>query len=136
VLDKSECLSADVSGAFDPTFPDVFEKKNACYINYGAVLSKYGGSRGKGGSNDASAEFLGKIRRLFDNAGVIWQTAELGKVDLGGGGTVAKFVANLGPEVVDIGVPVLSMHAPCEIVAKTDVYSAYLGFSAFIGAGE
>ena len=134
VIEKSRCLSADVNGAFDPTFPDVNEKKNAAYLNYGAVMSKYTGVRGKSGSNDASAEFIGAIRRIFDDNGVIWQTAELGKVDEGGGGTVAKFIANLGMEVVDIGVPVLSMHAPMEVVAKTDVYSAYRAFAAFLNA--
>jgi len=132
VLGRSECLSADVNGAFDPTFPDVHEKKNACYLGYGAVMSKYTGARGKSGTSDASAEFVGKIRRLLDDAGVHWQTAELGKVDAGGGGTVAKFIANLGADVIDLGVPVLSMHAPLEVVAKTDVYSAYCAFLAFI----
>ncbi|MDR2908600.1 MAG: aminopeptidase [Oscillospiraceae bacterium] len=134
VLQRSECLSADVNAAFDPTFPDAFEKKNTCYINYGTVMTKYTGSRGKSGSSDASAEFVGRVRRIFEDAGVHWQTGELGKVDGGGGGTVAKFIANLGPDVVDIGVPVLSMHAPCEIVGKTDVYSTWRGFSAFMGA--
>ncbi len=132
VLEKSQCLSADVNAAFDPTFPDVHEKKNACYLNYGAVMSKYTGAGGKGGTNDASAEFVGRIRRIFDEAGVIWQTAELGKVDAGGGGTVAKFISRLGADVVDIGVPVLSMHAPFEVVAKTDVYQAYKAFGAFV----
>ena len=132
VLEKSECLSADVNAAFDPTFPEVHEKKNASYLNYGAVMSKYTGSGGKGGTNDASAEFVGRIRRVFDEAGVIWQTAELGKVDAGGGGTVAKFISRLGADVVDIGVPVLSMHAPFEVVAKADVYSAYKAFEAFV----
>ena len=132
VLEASECLSADVNGAFDPTFPDVHDKKNCCYLGYGAVMSKYTGARGKAGTSDASAEFVGKLRRLFDDAGVHWQSSELGKVDMGGGGTVAKFIANLGADVVDIGVPVLSMHAPMEVVGKTDVYSAYRAFLAFI----
>ena len=132
VLESSECLSADVNGAFDPTFPDVHDKKNTCYIGYGAVMSKYTGARGKAGTSDASAEFTGKIRNLLDSAGVNWQTAELGKVDAGGGGTVAKFIAHLGADVIDLGVPVLSMHAPMEVVAKTDVYSAYRAFQAFI----
>ena len=136
VLEKSECLSADVNAAFDPTFPDVHEKKNASYLNYGAVMSKYTGSGGKGGTNDASAEFVGRIRRIFDEARVIWQTAELGKVDAGGGGTVAKFISRLGADVVDIGVPVLSMHAPFEVVAKADVYSAYKAFGAFVANEE
>jgi len=135
VLEKSECISADVNGAFDPTFPDVHDKKNCCYIGYGAVMSKYTGARGKASTNDASAEFVGKIRRLFDGAKVQWQTAELGKIDHGGGGTVAKFIANLGADVVDIGVPVLSMHAPMEVVGKIDVYNAYRAFHAFIIQG-
>ena len=133
VLEKSECLSADVNAAFDPTFPDVHDRKNACYIGYGAVMSKYTGARGKYSTSDASAEFVGKLRRLFDSEGVHWQSAALGKVDAGGGGTVAKFVANLGADVVDIGVPVLSMHAPLEVVGKVDVYSTYRSFLAFIG---
>ncbi|MCL2580246.1 MAG: aminopeptidase [Oscillospiraceae bacterium] len=132
VFEASECLSADVNGAFDPTFPEVNDKKNCAYIGYGAVMSKYTGARGKAGTNDASAEFVGKIRRLFDQSGVHWQTAELGKVDMGGGGTVAKFISNLGADVVDIGVPVLSMHAPFEVVGKLDVYNTYKGFLAFI----
>jgi len=132
VLEKSECLSADVNGAFDPTFPDVNDKKNCCYIGYGAVMSKYTGARGKSSTNDASAEFVGKVRRLFDSEDIHWQSAELGKVDAGGGGTVAKFISNLGADVVDIGVPVLSMHAPMEVVGKTDVYNAYRAFLAFI----
>ena len=132
VLEKSECLSADVNAAFDPTFPDVHDRKNTCYIGYGAVMSKYTGARGKNSTNDASAEFVGKLRNLFDSEGVHWQSAALGKVDAGGGGTVAKFVANLGADVVDMGVPVLSMHAPFEVVGKTDVYSMYRGFLAFI----
>ena len=132
VIEKSECLSADVNGAFDPTFADVNDKKNCCYIGYGAVMSKYTGARGKAGTNDASAEFVGKIRRLLNGGGVRWQTAELGKVDAGGGGTVAKFISNLGADVVDIGVPVLSMHAPLEVVGKLDVYNTYRAFLVFI----
>ena len=131
VIRKSECLSADVTAAFDPTFPDVMEKKNSAFINKGVAVMKYTGSRGKSGTSDASAEFMGKIRALLDNAGVIWQIGELGKVDEGGGGTVAKYVANLDIDVVDIGVPVLSMHSPYETVSKTDVYMAYKAFSEF-----
>ncbi len=134
VLQKSRCLSADVAAAFDPTFPDVSEKKNNCYMNYGAVMVKYTGSRGKSGTSDASAEFVSQISRIFDAAGVLWQTTELGKVDMGGGGTVAKYIANLGASVVDIGVPVFSMHSPFEVVSKIDVYSAYRAFVAFLGA--
>ncbi len=131
VLRKSECLSADVTAAFDPTFSDVLERRNAAYINKGVAVMKYTGSGGKGGTSDASAEYMGKIRAMLDNANVVWQVGELGKVDAGGGGTVAKYVANLDIDVVDIGVPVLSMHAPFETVSKLDVYMAYKAFSEF-----
>lgn len=131
VLAKSECLSADVNAAFDPTFPEVNERRNAAFLNHGVCVTKYTGSRGKGGTSDASAEFMGKVRRLLDKEDVLWQTAELGKVDEGGGGTVAMYIANLGVDVVDVGVPVLSMHAPYEVVSKIDVYSAYRAFDAF-----
>lgn len=133
VLQNSQCLSADVNAAFDPTFPDVLEKRNTAYLGYGTCVTKYTGSGGKSSTNEASAEFVGKIRRLFDNAGIIWQTGELGKVDHGGGGTVAKYISKLGADVIDIGVPVLSMHAPYEVVSKNDVYQVYLAFKAFIG---
>lgn len=125
VLSMSECLSADVNAGFDPTFPSVHDKYNCCTLNNGCVITKYTGSRGKSGTSDASAEFMGKIRRILDDAGVSWQIGELGAVDEGGGGTVAKYVANLNIDVVDLGVPVLSMHAPYEIVSKADVYSTY-----------
>lgn len=131
VIRKSECLSADVTAAFDPTFPDVMERRNSAFINKGVAVMKYTGSGGKGGTSDASAEFMGKVRAMLDNAGVVWQVGELGKVDAGGGGTVAKYVANLDIDVVDIGVPVLSMHAPFETVSKLDVYMAYKAFSEF-----
>ncbi len=133
-LENSKCLSADVNAAFDPTFPDVTEKRNAARVNYGAVITKYTGSRGKGGTSDASAEFVGWIRKILDDKGVVWQTGELGKVDLGGGGTVAKYIANLGVDVVDLGVPVLSMHAPFEVVSKFDVYMTYLAVKALFEA--
>ncbi len=132
VLSNSECLSADVNAAFDPTFPSVMEKKNSSYINYGVVLTKYTGARGKSGTSDASAEYTGRIRTLMNKNNVIWQTGELGKVDAGGGGTVAAYIANLNVDVIDLGVPVLSMHAPYEIVAKADVYMAYRAFRVFI----
>ncbi len=132
VLRASECLSADVNAGFDPTYPSVHDKLNAAYLNKGIVVTKYTGSRGKSSTNDAHAEFMSKVRTLFDNEKVAWQTGELGKVDEGGGGTVAKYVANLGVEVVDVGVPVLSMHAPFEIVSKLDVYMAFKGFKAFL----
>jgi aspartyl aminopeptidase len=134
VLAKSQCLSADVTAAFDPTFPDVAEKRNTAYAGYGACIMKYTGAGGKSGTNDASAEFMGRVRLLLDKAGVIWQTGELGKVDAGGGGTVAMLISKLGADVVDIGVPVLSMHAPLEVVSKLDVYSTYLAFKAFLEA--
>ena len=130
VLANSLCLSADVNAAFDPIYPEVMESRNCCYINGGVVLTKYTGSRGKGGTSDASAETMGTMRRLMDKAGVVWQVGELGKVDLGGGGTVAKYVANLNVDTVDLGVPVLSMHAPLEVVSKLDVYMAHRAFSA------
>ena len=121
-LRNSNCLSADVNAAMDPTFPDVIEKKNASFLNHGVVVTKYTGHGGKYSTNDASAEYLARIRALLDDAGIIWQTGELGKVDIGGGGTVAKYIANLGVDVVDLGVAVLSMHAPFEVTAKLDVY--------------
>jgi aspartyl aminopeptidase len=134
VLERTRCLSADVNAAFDPTFPDVVEKGNASYINYGLVMTKYTGSRGKAGTSDCSAEFIGVVRKLFEDNNIIYQTGELGKVDFGGGGTVAAYLANLGMDVLDIGVPVISMHSPFELVAKTDVYETYKGFKAFYNA--
>lgn len=131
VLSNSKCLSADVNAAHDPTFPDVTERRNTCYLNYGVVITKYTGSRGKGGTSDASAEFVGEVNRILDKHNVLWQTAELGKVDQGGGGTVAQYIANLNVDVIDIGVPVLSMHAPLEVTSKIDVYSTYKAFAAF-----
>ena len=131
VFAKSQCLSADVTAAYDPTFSDVSERRNCAFLNYGVCMMKYTGARGKSGSSDASAEFIGKMRTLFDDAGVIWQTGELGKVDIGGGGTVAAYLANLNIDTVDVGVPVLSMHAPLEVVSKIDVYMAYEAFAAF-----
>ena len=130
-LDRSYCLSADVNAAFDPNFPTPYEKRNAAKINYGVSISKYTGARGKSGSSDASAELMGKIRTLFNDNNVLWHVAELGKVEAGGGGTIAQYVANLGVETVDCGVPVLSMHAPFEVVSKLDVYMAYKAFHAF-----
>ncbi len=133
LVSNSECLSADVNAAFDPTFTDVVEKRNAAFLNKGVVVTKFTGSRGKSGTSDASAEFVGRVRALMENNSIIWQTGELGKVDLGGGGTVAAYIANLGMDVIDVGVPVLAMHAPYEIVAKTDVYMTYKAFCAFLG---
>ena len=130
-LRNSKCLSADVNAGTDPTFQDVMERRNAAFLNYGVVITKYTGARGKSGTSDASAEYVAEIRDLLDNAGVVWQTGELGKVDAGGGGTVAMYIANLGVDVVDLGVPVLSMHAPFETTAKFDIYMAYLAMKAF-----
>ena len=130
-LRNSKCLSADVNAATDPTFQDVMERKNASFLNHGVVITKYTGARGKCGTSDASAEYVAEIRAMLDNAGIVWQTGELGKVDLGGGGTVAMYIANLGVDVVDLGVPVLSMHAPFETTAKYDIYMAYLAMKAF-----
>ena len=124
-LRNSKCLSADVNAGLDPTFKDVMEPKNAAKLNYGAVITKYTGSRGKSGTSDASAEYVAEIRAMLDAAGILWQTGELGRVDLGGGGTVAMYIANMGVDVVDLGVPVLSMHAPFEVVSKLDVYETY-----------
>ncbi len=132
VLSASECLSADVNAAFDPTFPEVNERNNCAYINNGVCVTKFTGARGKSGTSDASAEYVGKVRRLLDRENVVWQTGELGKVDGGGGGTVAAYIANLNVDTIDVGVPVLSMHAPYEIVSKIDVYMAYRAFSVFM----
>ncbi len=134
VLSHSECLSADVNAAFDPTFPEPYEKRNSCFVNHGVVVTKYTGARGKYDTSDASAEYTGRIRRLLDDHHVVWQTGELGKVDAGGGGTVAKYIANLDVDVIDIGVPVLSMHSPYEVVSKLDVYMTYQAVSAFFGS--
>lgn len=132
VRSNSKCLSADVNAAYDPNFADVYEKRNSAMLSCGTCLSKYTGSRGKSGTSDATAEFVGFVRRIFAENGVIWQTSELGKVDAGGGGTVAMYIANHNIETVDLGVPVISMHAPYEVVSKADVYSTYKAFCAFI----
>jgi len=131
VLSKSKCLSADVSAAFDPTYASAYEPTNSCYINNGVGMSKYTGSKGKSGSSEATAEFVAEIRNVFDEKEVLWQIGELGKVDGGGGGTVALYIANLNVDVLDVGVPVLSMHAPLEVVSKLDVYMTYRGIKAF-----
>ena len=131
VLTRSKCLSADVNAAFDPIYAEVSEKRNASYVNRGVVITKYTGSRGKGGTSDASAEFMAEVRAMLDGNHVVWQTGELGKVDEGGGGTVAKYIAGLNVDTVDLGVPVLSMHAPFEVVSKLDVYMTYKACFAF-----
>ncbi len=131
-LANSNMLSSDVSAGFDPTFASVFEPKNSCYLGHGLTFNKYTGARGKSGSNDADAEYLATIRRVMDEGGVHFQTAELGKVDAGGGGTIAYILATYGMNVVDCGVPVLSMHAPWEATSKADVYEAYRGYQEFL----
>lgn len=131
ILKKSICLSSDVNAAYDPTFPDVYESRNSSYINKGCVLTKYTGARGKSGSNDAGAELMAKVIGIMEENGVYWQAGELGKVDEGGGGTIAKFVAAMDVDTVDLGVPILSMHAPFELASKLDVYNTYKAFRAF-----
>ena len=128
--EKSFCLSADVTAAFDPLYPEVAEKRNESRINYGMGICKFTGARGKSGTSDAAAELVAYLRRLFDRAGVVWQLSEMGKVDQGGGGTIAKFMANRNIDTIDAGVPVLSMHAPFEIVSKLDCYMTYKGVLA------
>lgn len=131
VLRQSKCLSADVNAAYDATWASVFEKNNTSFINHGVCVTKFTGSRGKGGTSDASAEFCAWVRTLFDENDVLWQTGELGRVDAGGGGTVAMYIANMDVDTIDVGVPVLSMHSPYELVSKIDVYAAYKGFLTF-----
>lgn len=129
---NSKVLSSDVSAAFDPNYPSVMEKKNAAFFGKGLVFNKYTGSRGKSGSNDANAEYIAKLRKIMDDNDVSFQTAELGKVDQGGGGTIAYILANYGMNVIDSGVAVLNMHAPWEIISKVDLYEAYRGYLAFL----
>lgn len=131
-LRNSRMLSSDVSAAFDPNYPSVMEKNNSAYLGKGLTFNKYTGSRGKSGSNDANAEYMARIRKVLDEQDVSWQTAELGKVDQGGGGTIAYILANYGMEVIDSGVAVLNMHAPWEIASKVDLYEAYRGYEAFL----
>ena len=128
---NSKCLSSDVTANFDPNYPDVYEHRNSSLIGCGVCLCKYTGSGGKGGTSDASAEMVGWTRRFLNEAGVVWQISELGKTDVGGGGTVAKYMANHNIDTIDIGVGVLSMHAPYELIAKVDLYEAYRAFRAF-----
>ena len=131
-LKNSSVLSSDVSAAFDPNFPSVMTKRNAAYFGRGLVFNKYTGARGKSGSNDANAEYVGALRAIMDRNEVAFQTAELGKVDQGGGGTIAYILANYGMRVIDSGVAVLNMHAPWEIISKVDLYEAYRGYIAFL----
>ena len=128
---NSKCLSSDVGATYDPNFDEVYEKRNAALINCGVAMCKFTGARGKSGTSDASAELVGWVRRCLNGAGVVWQTCELGKIDVGGGGTIAKYMANHNIDTIDLGVPVLSMHAPYEVIAKTDLYEAYRAFVAF-----
>ncbi|MEE0944493.1 MAG: aminopeptidase [Clostridia bacterium] len=130
-ITASACLSSDVGAAFDPNYPSVSEKSNQSFAGGGLVLMKYTGARGKSEASDASAEFVSEIKTILDNNGVVWQTSELGKVDQGGGGTIAMYVGNLNMDVIDCGVPVLSMHSPFEITAKGDIYMAYKAYKAF-----
>ena len=131
-LANSSMLSSDVSAAYDPNYANVFEKKNAAYFGKGMVFNKYTGARGKSGSNDASAEFMGRLRRVMDDAEVSYQTAELGKVDAGGGGTIAYILANLDMNVIDSGIAVQNMHAPFEVISKADLYETLKGYEAFL----
>jgi aspartyl aminopeptidase len=128
---RSKCLSADVCAGFDPTFPEVFEKMNSAIIGCGAVFTKYTGSGGKYDTNDANAEFLAWLRAAMETDNVVWQSAELGKVDAGGGGTVAKYLSKHNIDTIDIGVGVTSMHAPYEVIAKADLYETHRAFKAF-----
>jgi aspartyl aminopeptidase len=131
-LANSKMLSSDVSAAFDPMYESVYEKKNAAYFGRGIVFNKYTGSRGKSGSNDANAEYVAYLRRVLEKHNVKFQTAELGRVDIGGGGTIAYILANYGMDVIDSGVAVLNMHAPWEVTSKADVYETYRGYKAFL----
>lgn len=131
-LSRSRMLSTDVSSAFDPTYAHAFDKRNCAYLGGGMVMKKFTGSRGKSGANDANAEYIGVLRKVMDDAKVTWQTAELGKVDYGGGGTISYIAALYGMEVIDCGVPVLNMHAPWEVISKADLYEAAKGYHAFL----
>ena len=131
-MKNSKVLSSDVSAAFDPNYPSVMEKKNSAYFGKGLVFNKYTGARGKSGSNDANAEYVAKLRKIMDDNEVSFQTSELGRVDVGGGGTIAYILANYDMNVIDSGVPVLNMHAPWEIISKVDLYEALKGYIAFL----
>ena len=131
-LENTFMLSSDVSAGYDPLYKGVFEAKNASYLGNGITFNKYTGARGKSGCNDAMPEYVAKIRKIMDDNNINYQTAELGRVDAGGGGTIAYIMGNYNMNVIDAGVPVLSMHAPAEITSKADIYEAYLGYKAFI----
>jgi aspartyl aminopeptidase len=131
-LRNSKVLSSDVSAAFDPNFPSVMTKANTAYFGKGLVFNKYTGARGKSGSNDANHEYVARLRKIMDEANIHFQTAELGRVDLGGGGTIAYILGNYNMNVIDAGIPVLNMHAPCEVISKVDIYEAYLAYKVFL----
>jgi aspartyl aminopeptidase len=133
-LFNSKAISADVNGAINPSWQEVHEKQNACYLGGGICVTKFTGSGGKVGANDAHAEYVGEIRNLFSREGIIWQTGELGKVDEGGGGTVAKYLAQYGMDIIDMGAPLLTMHSPFEIASKLDIYETYRAFKAFFAS--
>jgi aspartyl aminopeptidase len=132
MLFKSRALSADVNGAVNPTFQDVHEKQNACYLGRGLCITKFTGHGGKVGANDAHAEYIAEIRRIFEQESIVWQTGELGKIDEGGGGTVAKYLAEYGMDIIDCGAPLLTMHSPFEVSNKLDIYETYRAFKAFL----
>lgn len=131
VMQNSKCLSADVNAAYDPNYPEPMDKRNSSKLHYGVIITKYTGSGGKYGTSDASAEFFGYVRKLLDDGKVVWQTGNLGKVDAGGGGTIAKFIAGKDVDTIDVGVPIISMHAPFEIASVADVYYTYRAFAEF-----
>ena len=131
---NSKCLSSDVTACFDPNFAEVFDRRNVSMLNCGVAMSKYTGHGGKVGTNDAPAEYVAWIRKILAEAGVIWQAGDMGKTDIGGGGTVAKYIAKHNIETVDLGVPVIAMHAPCEVISKADLYTAHQAFEAFFKA--
>ena len=133
-LENSYMLSSDVNAAYDPLNPDLYDKDNSSPMAHGVVFNKYTGARGKSGSSDANPEFIAKLRKIMDDAGVTWQISEMAKVDVGGGGTIAHMAATWGMNVIDAGVPVLSMHAPWELTSKFDIYQAYKAYSAFLNA--
>lgn len=131
-LSNSRMLSADVNAAIDPTYESAYDKRNSSFLGRGVVIQKYTGARGKSGASDASAEFVGEIRKLFNDNNIVWQGAELGKVDQGGGGTIAEFIANLNVDVVDCGVAILSMHSPFEVTSKVDIFMSYKAYKTFL----
>jgi len=130
-LSSSSALSADVAAAVDPNYSDTHDKENAPRLGNGICIEKYTGHRGKSGGSDANAEYIARVRQVFNGGNIVWQSGELGKVDLGGGGTIAQFLANYGMDVVDCAIPVLNMHSPFELASKADIYMAYRAYTAF-----